>query len=149
MFDAFLRHIGVTDAAPVATVSSSLALAVLLVRVARADQDYSAEETSRIDAILAKRHGLSPDGAAELRAEAEEIESRAPDNVKFTRILKDDVAYEERAGLVEALWEVILSDDFRHYEENAFMRLVAHLLGVSDRDSGFARQKVERARRET
>ena len=45
---------------------------------------------------------------------------------------------------MEALWEVALADGERDEEEDSLLRLLANLLGVSDRDSALARQRVER-----
>ena len=39
---------------------------------------------------------------------------------------------------------VALADGARGHEEDGFLRLVANLLGVNDRDSGHARQAAER-----
>ena len=100
-------------------------------------------EGSRIDRILAARYGLSPFEAPRLRAKAEALEAEAPDTVRFTRAIKDAVPYEDREGVVEALWEVVLADGMRDHEEDAFLRLVANLLGVNDRDSALARKRVE------
>ncbi|MCX7889187.1 MAG: TerB family tellurite resistance protein [Rhodobacteraceae bacterium] len=121
-----------------------LALAALLVRLARADDDYSSAEAARIDAVLAHRHGLSPFEAAALRREAEALEAEAPDTVRFTRALKEAVPEDERLGLLEALWSVALADSRRGAEEDALIRLAANLLGIGDRDSALARQRVER-----
>lgn len=122
---------------------AQLALAALLVRLARADAVYSEPERARIDRVLAARYGLSPFEAAKLRAEAEVLEAEAPDTVRFTRALKDAVPHEDRMSLMQALWSVALSDDARDAEEDAVIRLVADLLGVTDRDSALARQSVE------
>jgi uncharacterized tellurite resistance protein B-like protein len=99
---------------------------------------------ARIDRILLRRYGLSPDAALRLRAEAETLEAEAPDTVRFTRALKAAVPYDEREAVVAALWGVVLADGVRDEQENAMLRLVANLLGVSDRDSNLARQRVER-----
>ena len=120
-----------------------LALAALLVRLARSDGDYAAEEVARIDRILAKRFALGPFEAVKLRGEAESLEAQAPDTVRFTRAIKDGVAYEDRIGVIEALWDVVLADGVRDQEEDALLRLAANLLGVNDRDSALARQRVE------
>ena len=122
-----------------------IALAALMVRLARADGNYQNIEISMIDHVLVNRFGLNAGAAQSLREQAEEIEIHAPDNVRFTRIIKDSVPYEERAGVVEALWSVVLSDGHRDYEEHGFMRLITSLLGVSDRDSAFARQRADKA----
>ncbi|QDL93409.1 TerB family tellurite resistance protein [Paroceanicella profunda] len=120
-----------------------LALAALLVRVARADGVYEASERAEIDRVLAARFALSTPDTEALRRSAEAVENDAPDTVRFTRTLKDAVPYEQRLGLVEALWQVALADDRRSNAENNLLRLVVNLLGVSDRDSGIARQTVQ------
>ena len=120
-----------------------VALAALLVRIARADGDYAEGEIVRIDRILAARHGLSPFEATALRREAEALEAQAPDTVRFTRAIKDAVAYDDRIGVIEAMWAVVLADGIRDKEEDALLRLVANLLGVSDMDSNLARLRIE------
>lgn len=127
------------------TEDAEHALAVLLVRLARADNRYETAEMRRIDRILARRRNLAPEEAAALRAEAEADESTAPDTVRFTRVLKDRIPYEDRISVIEALWEVALVDEERTGEEDALIRLVANLLGVNDRDSALARQRVSNA----
>lgn len=143
MFDALLRRLTGTPA-PLPAPEARLALAALMVRLARADGSYGAEEARRIDRVLAARHGLSPFAAASLRLEAEQLETEAPDTVRFTRALKDAVALEDRAGLLEALWTVALADGSRDADEEQVIRLVASLLGLNDRDSALARQRAER-----
>lgn len=120
-----------------------LALAALLVRIARTDGLYAAEEVERIDRILMERHGLGPFEAARLRAEAEEVEAEAPDTVRFTRAIKAHVAQEDRSALLVSLWTVALTDGLRDAEEDRLMRLVANLLGLTDVESALARKRAE------
>ncbi|MCC6304595.1 MAG: TerB family tellurite resistance protein [Rhodobacteraceae bacterium] len=146
MFASLLRRFAADGALAGRTLASGdarLALAALLVRVARIDGSYEAAETRGIDDVLARRHGLGAAAAAALRARAEALEADAADTVRFTRALKEAVPYEERAALLETLWEVVLADGGRSSEEDAELRLVAGLLGIPDRDSGLARQRVE------
>ena len=63
--------------------------------------------------------------------------------MQFTRLIKEAVPYEERVGVVEALWRVAAADGI-NADELGLMRLVANLLGVSDQDNGLARQRVLR-----
>jgi uncharacterized tellurite resistance protein B-like protein len=121
-----------------------LALATLLVRVARSDGLYAAEEVERIDRVLARHHGLDPFAAAKLRSDAEELEREAPDTVRFTRALKEAVALEDRSRLMTALWSVALADGLREAHEDRLLRLVANLLGLTDVESALARQRAER-----
>ena len=125
------------------TPDEPLALAALLVRVARADGFASASELARIDRILGKRFGLTADSALALRREAETAETLAPDTVRFTRALKEAVPLENRSALVEALWSVALADGQRDAEEDRLLRLVASLLGLTDVESAIARRKAQ------
>jgi uncharacterized tellurite resistance protein B-like protein len=52
---------------------------------------------------------------------------------------------EDRAGLVEAMWSVVLVDETRDVAEDQMMRLVSNLLGLSDKDSALARQRAQKA----
>lgn len=143
MFGEFLRKLVQPEPDPLLGDDAQLALAALMVRIARSDGDYAPAEISRIDRILAQRHGLSPFEASALRTRAEQLEAEAPDTVRFTRAIKDAVAYEERIGIVEALWAVVLADGIRDHEEDSLLRLLSNLLGVNDRDSNLARKRVE------
>lgn len=144
MFDTFLRRLTAPEPDPLTEDDSRLAMAALLIRLARADGHYADEEKARIDKLLKTRYGLGPFEVTKLRGDAEILEEEAPDTVRFTRAIKDAVPYEERAQVVEALWEIVLADGERDHEEDALMRLVAPMLGINDRDSAMARQRVER-----
>ena len=142
MFGDFLKRLTQPDPAPLVDTDARLALTALLVRIARSDGSYDPVERAHIDTIVQTRYAMSAEQAAELRAKAETLESEAPDTVRFTRAIKDAVAYEDRRAVVETLWQVVLADGERSNEEDATLRLVTNLLGVSDRDSALARQKA-------
>lgn len=143
MFADFLKRLTQPEPDQLPDTDARLALTALLVRIARSDDSYDGSEIARIDRIIATRYGLSPHGATELRGQAETLESQAPDTVRFTRAIKDAVPYVDREGVIEALWEVVLADGVRDHEEDVLLRLVANLLGVNDRDSNLARQRVQ------
>ena len=142
MFADFLKRLTAPDPDPLPDDDARLALTALLVRIARADGSYLDSEVARIDRVSAHRYGLSPAEAAALRGKAEALESEAPDTVRFTRAIKDAVAFEDRASVIEALWELALADGERDDEEDALIRMVANFLGINDRDSALARQRV-------
>jgi uncharacterized tellurite resistance protein B-like protein len=146
MFEKLLQAImAPTTPAPLQDKDARLALAALLVRVARTDHFYAAEEVERIEAILMRRYDLSPFEAADLRRAAEDLETAAPDTIRFTRALKDVVPLADRAALVQALWSVALVDGQRDGGEDQMLRLIANLLGLSDVESGLARQRAAAA----
>ncbi len=142
MIAGIIRRLTAPQPEPLNEEDSRLALAALLVRAARTDGDYAPAEIARIDRILATRYNLGEADARALRAEAETLEAEAPDTVRFTRVIKETVEYEERASVVEALWQVVLADGLRDNEEDAMLRMTASLLGVSDIDSAQARQRA-------
>ncbi|MBU3261209.1 TerB family tellurite resistance protein [Roseovarius sp. PS-C2] len=143
MFADLLKNLFQPEPETLDNLDARRALTALLVRLARSDNNYSASEIIRIDRIIKARFGLSDDAALKLRTEAESIEAEAPDTVRFTRAIKDAVPYEDRIGVIEALWQVALADGARDQDEDALVRLVANLLGVNDRDSALVRQRVD------
>ena len=142
MFADFLKSLLAPEPDPFVGEDARLALIALLVRVARSDGHYAAGEIIRITEIAQQRYGLNRDDAEHLRTQAETLEEQAPDTVRFTRAIKDAVPYEERLAVIEALWQVALADGERDAQEDALLRLVSNLLGVSDGDSARARQRV-------
>ena len=140
MIDAFFRKLLASNPNPLSHLDAQLALATLLVRVARTDGDYADVEVARIDAVLERLYALSPEQTVALRQSAEALEQEAPDTVRFTRALKEAVAHGDRQALLQALWFVALADGARAAEEEQVLRLVAHLLGLTDVESAQARK---------
>ena len=62
--------------------------------------------------------------------------------MRFTRAIKESVAYEDRIVVIETLWAIALADGHRSADEDALLRMVAPMLGINDRDSALARQRV-------
>ena len=145
MFADFLKRLTAPTPTPMEDDDARLALTALLVRIARTDGAYIQAEINRIDAITSARYQLAPDAATRLRHDAETLETEAPDTIRFTRAIKDAVAYEDRLAIIESLWQVVLVDGAREAEEDALLRLVSSLLGINDRDSALARQRVSRS----
>ncbi|MCO4843515.1 MAG: TerB family tellurite resistance protein, partial [Yoonia sp.] len=92
-------------------------------------------------ATLAKRYDLAD--ATALRQQCEILEAEAPDTVRFTRAIKDAVPYVDRRAVIASMWEIVLADGVRDEDENALMRLVAPMLGVTDQDSNAARIAIQ------
>lgn len=133
-------------AAPMDTEDARVALGALMVRIARADALYDSGERAAILRALSTRYALCAADAEALLKDAEALEENAPDTVRFTRVLKTAVPYDDRLGLIESLWSIVLEDGERDPEEDAIMRQICPLLGVSDKDSGIARQRAAAGR---
>ncbi len=142
MFTDLLRRLTAPEPEKLSDPDARLALAALLVRIARTDGDYADVEVSQIDQSLMKRYQMDLAQATTLRQEAEALEAEAPDTVRFTRAIKDAVGYEDRVGVVEAMWRVVMADGVRDDEEDSMMRMTVSLLGVTDQDSHAARLRI-------
>ncbi len=142
MFGDLFKRLTAPDPAPLTDTDARIALGALLVRLARADESYDVDEMAQIDGVLMSRYDLSAPEAADLRAQCEVAEDEAPDTVRFTKAIKDAVAYEDRAAVIEAMWRVVMADGVRDQAEDALLRMVAPMLGVSDQDSHRLRRKV-------
>ena len=123
-------------------ITSNSAIAAILVRAAKTDNEYTESEKKLIDHLLANKLNISLEDARLLRLQGQQLEMEINDNVQLTRIIKQDIPYEERHQLVEQLWSIVLDDNNRTPEENKLMRVLTHLLGISDVNSAKARSKV-------
>lgn len=142
MFADFLKRLTQPEPDTLDDGDARLALTALLVRIARADGNFAPAERRQIEAVITTRYVLDEAGATALLRQAETLEEEAPDTVRFTRAIKDAVPYDDRLAVIEALWSVVLADGVRENEEDALLRLVSNLLGINDRDSALARQRV-------
>ena len=123
-------------------ITSDNAIATILVRAAKTDNEYTESEKKLIDHLLANNLNISQEDARLLRLQGQELEMEINDNVQLTRIIKQDIPYEDRHQLIEQLWSIVLDDNNRTPEENKLMRVLTHLLGISDVNSAKARSKI-------
>jgi uncharacterized tellurite resistance protein B-like protein len=123
-------------------ITSDNAIATILVRAAKTDNEYTQSEQTLIDSLLSNQLNITLEEARILRIKGEDLEVEINDNVQLTRIIKKDIPYEEREMLIEQLWSIVLDDDYRTPEENKFMRVLTHLFGISDVNSAKARSRV-------
>ena len=128
---------------PLPKVTPHTALGALLVRVAKADDQFVLEELAQIDRILGERFGLTPLEAARMRADCERLERAMADTGDFARLVRDAVEYEDRLAIVEYLWRVVLADGVSRAAEEQMVHLVEHLLGVEAHHSAEARAAAE------
>jgi uncharacterized tellurite resistance protein B-like protein len=119
--------------------SLRMAVSVLLMEVARAEDGVSKEERRVIQRILEAQHSVSPRRARELADAAERQAERATSLYPFTRLIVEECSLEERAEVIRMLWEVTFADGHAGDLEEHLIRKVAGLLYVPHRD--FIRMK--------
>ncbi len=149
MLEQLLKSLtGGEEAGEDAAEAGRVAIAAVLVEAARSDGSYRGREQAVIDRVLAGRYGVTPAGAASLRARGEDAQAEAVDLVRFTRVIKDAVPHEDRVAVIEAVWRVIYADGEMDHNESSLVRRLSGLLYVPDQDAGLARQRVTDAPRE-
>ena len=145
MFAKFLKQLLEPEPETLKVEDAQLAITALLVRVARSDDNYEESEIKKIDRILEAHYKLDKKAIASLRCKAEILEQEAPDTVRFTRAIKNALPHSERIIFMEALWTIALTDGVRDIEEDALIRLVSGLLGITDVESNTARRKAAKS----
>jgi uncharacterized tellurite resistance protein B-like protein len=110
----------------------------LMIEAANADGSLDKSEKALIIEVIARQFELDEAKAAEMmRATVDESAERVELHSLLSR-LRDNSDYEERLGVMEMVWMVVLADGKLDHIEAQLMRLLAGLLFVSDVDSGLA-----------
>jgi len=111
-----------------------LAVAALLVEIARADHDEKALEHTAITGLIARHFQLDTVAAEELLAEARTAVDDAVSLREFTAPLHEALSYADKQRIVAMLWHVALEDSSLDRYEDYLVSKVAELLYVSRGD---------------
>ncbi|MDG2155183.1 MAG: TerB family tellurite resistance protein [Gammaproteobacteria bacterium] len=111
-----------------------VSLAALLVEIARADFDETAEEDNEITRILVDYFSVSADEAIALLTEAQVATDDSVSLYEFIRTLHASLSAEERLKVIELLWQLALSDKILNKYEDHLVRKIADLMYVPNSD---------------
>ena len=111
-----------------------LALAALLVEMARADFDQTDSEDEEIARLLATHFRMSESEAGVLLTRAEVALDDAVCLHDFTRALRKELDVGAKQQVIAMLWQVALADDKLDRYEEYLVRKIADLLYVSASD---------------
>ena len=121
---------------------SLMAVACLLVHSARIDENYTDKEKKIIrDAIV--EMGADKNEIDKIIEEAEEKEKDANQILDFTREVKN-INEENKMIIIEALWDIIFSDQDADMYETNLMRRLSGLLYLDVKVVGEIKEKVRR-----
>ncbi|MCA0976731.1 TerB family tellurite resistance protein [Halomonas denitrificans] len=123
-----------------ADVDVSLATAVLLCEVVRADYRMDDSEITLMREQLQQRFELDPAALDELMTLARQEAETAVDHHRFVRELRDRTGYQERVALVQQMWALAFADGEKDALEEHRIRALAELLHVSHGD--FVRTRI-------
>lgn len=119
-----------------------LATAALLVEVARADTATLNLEQDTMTRLLRERFALSETETQALLSAGETRADQAVSLQKFTRLLHEQLSEEEKAHIVEMLWQVAYADAALDKYEDNLVRKIAALLYLPDSEVIRLRNKV-------
>lgn len=108
-----------------------LAVCVLLLEVAGADNEFSPVECERIVGTLRDRFGLAQEEAESLIRDAQERRDGSSDVWKFTNQINQGCSVGEKVRTIEEIWRVIYSDGALDGHEDYLVHKLARLLNLT------------------
>jgi len=119
-----------------------LAAAVLLLEIAHADGEVTPEEKAVIRQQLQERFDLDPETRSELIQLAEETRRKSVDLHEFTMQINHNFSQPEKEQIIESFWQLAFADGHLDAYEEAMMRQLGHLIGLSQRQLIDAKLRV-------
>jgi len=114
--------------------SLDLAVAVLLVEMARADHDLADAEQREIQTQLEQAFSLSPEQSSQLLERAGKLVEDSVSLYEFTRAIHEGMDYDEKQLVIEMLWQVALVDRSLDKYEDYLIAKLGELLYMSRGD---------------
>ncbi len=110
-----------------------LATAALLIEMSRADFDAKAEDKAAVVTVVGRVFELNDQETHELVALAEAEVKQSTSLYQFTSLINQEFSPEQKAHVVELLWEVAYADGQLHKYEEHLVRKIADLIHVPHR----------------
>jgi len=122
-----------------------LAAAVLLLEIAHVDGEFHQSEHVVLRTILKENFEVSNDSLEQLLALAEKTRQSSNDLHQFTKEINKAFTQPEKEKVAETLWQLVYADGHLDCYEDALMRQLGYLIGLSHRQLIDAKLKVCRA----
>lgn len=119
-----------------------IAACVLLLEMAKADEEFSSSELDTVRGILVKELGLPPGEVEEIMSIASREQEESADLWKFTNLINNSFDKSEKLGLVEMIWAVAYADGRLDKHEDYLVHKLANLLNISHSELIGAKLKV-------
>ena len=119
---------------------SIIAVACLLIHSARIDENFTDKERKIIKEAIIEM-GAEPKEIEKIMQEAEEKEKDSNQIIDFTREVKN-ISEEDKKIIIEALWDIIYSDEDADMYETNLMRRLSGLLYLDAKVVGDIKEKV-------
>lgn len=119
-----------------------VATCVLLLEVAKSDDEFSSIEKTTITAILKKKFQISEEAIEELMGIAKRRRKKSIDLWEFTHLINENYSTEKKIKIVEAAWRVIYADKKLDKYEDHLVHKLARLLRLRHSDLIEAKLRV-------
>ena len=119
---------------------SLIAVASLLIHSAKIDENFTEKEKEIIKKALIEM-GAQPEKIDEIMEESEKKERDSNQILDFTKEVKN-ISEDKKKLIIEALWNIIYSDQNADIYESNLMRRLSGLLYLDNRVVGDIKQKV-------
>ena len=120
-----------------------IATCVILLEVAKSDDEFSSIEKTTIEAILKKEFQISEEAINELMEIAKTKREESIDLWEFTHLINENYSKEEKKKIVESAWMVIFADDKLNSYEDHLVHKLARLLRLDHSDLIEAKLKTK------
>tara|TARA_A100001015_G_scaffold257278_1_gene299790 strand:- start:54 stop:464 length:411 start_codon:yes stop_codon:yes gene_type:complete len=114
----------------------------LLIHAAKIDENFSLEEEKIIEQTLLK-FKAKPDDLKKIITKAKEIEENSNQILNFTREVKN-MSEVNKVKIIEALWQIIYSNNQADIYEMSLMRRLAGLLYIDSKTMGDIKERVKK-----
>ena len=126
--------------------AGAIAAAMLLLEVAWADQQISAEELERVRAALIQIFDVSADDASTLASQARAAHAASISMYPFTKVANESLSADAKKALLVNCWRLASVDAVVDEHEEHTIRRIADLLYLSHDDFIAAKLEARRAR---
>ena len=124
---------------------SIIAVTCLLIHSARIDENYTDKEKKIIKEAIIEM-GAEPKEIEKIMQDAEEKEKDSNQILDFTREVKN-ITEEDKKIIIEALWDIIYSDEDADMYETNLMRRLSGLLYLDAKVVGDIKEKVSQKKK--
>lgn len=119
-----------------------LAAAVLMLEVAYADGEFRQEEKEVIGRLLEEHFQVAQEMQRELLELANRVREGSSDLHQFTKEINWAFSQQEKEQIIEAIWQLVYADGRLDSYEDALMRQLGPLIGLSHRQLIDAKLRV-------
>ena len=117
-------------------------ITALLVHAAKIDQDYSNKEEEIIKQTLLKL-GANKNDLEKIINTGKKIEENSNQILNFTKEVKN-MTEENKIQIIEALWQIIYSNNEADMYETSLMRRLGGLLYIDSKIMGDIKEKIKK-----